>query len=310
MTSIVKRASWSGGWATLRDLEIIQTVIDTGSVTVAAEQLGISQPAVSRTLNQIEERCGRKLFNRESNRLTPNADALLLYEEIGQISASFNRLSQFQPRERKRQLRILVPPTIGYGFLNQITAQFMQKNPQLHVYLEIVRSEQLLQMIAKDEADIAVADAITENYHYNFNQVPIRNTGIICALPKNHNLCKKTEISPEDLHRQPFIALIKHNIGRKLMDRALNKAGAKPEQIAEVSDLETALTFVQAGLGISLVSAFPLIQSEDIEYRPFSANLHSVISCFTQKKIDSDVQSYIEFIKKHQPKADKFSSPV
>lgn len=59
MAMDIKRTSWSGGWATLRDLEIIQTVIDHGSVTNAAERLGISQPAVSQTLNQIEKRCGK-----------------------------------------------------------------------------------------------------------------------------------------------------------------------------------------------------------------------------------------------------------
>lgn len=103
-SAIIRRASWSGGWATLRDLEIIQTVIDAGSVTAAAERLGVSQPAVSRALNQIEARCGRPLFHRENNRLIPCADALLLYEEIGLIAESFSRLSQFRLRERKRQV--------------------------------------------------------------------------------------------------------------------------------------------------------------------------------------------------------------
>ncbi|WP_058910091.1 LysR family transcriptional regulator [Entomohabitans teleogrylli] len=309
-TNDIKRASWSGGWATLRDLEIIQTVIDTGSVTAAAERLGVSQPAVSRALNQIEERCGRTLFHRENNRLTPGADALLLYEEIGLIAESFSRLSQFRQRERKRQFRVLVPPTIAYGFLNQMTAQFMREHPSLHIYLEIVRSEQILQSIARDEADVAIADAIAENYNYNFNQIPIRKTQIICALPLGHPLCAREEIRAEDLHQQKFIALVKHNIGRNLLDRALNKASARPEQIAEVSDLETACIFVKEGLGVSLVSAFPLLHSEGIEYREFLPRIQSTVACFTKKNVDSDVQAYIEFIRAHQPPADRFSQPV
>lgn len=100
MAMDIKRTSWSGGWATLRDLEIIQTVIDHGSVTNAAERLGISQPAVSQTLNQIEKRCGKKLFIRENNKLVPNSDALLLYEEITNIADSFNRLSHFHRQEK------------------------------------------------------------------------------------------------------------------------------------------------------------------------------------------------------------------
>lgn len=309
-SAIIRRASWSGGWATLRDLEIIQTVIDAGSVTAAAERLGVSQPAVSRALNQIEARCGRPLFHRENNRLIPCADALLLYEEIGLIAESFSRLSQFRQRERKRQFRVLVPPTIAYGFLNQMTAQFMREHPYLRIHLEIVRSGQILQSIARDEADVAVADAIAENYSYNFSQIPIRKTQVICALPAGHPLCVREQIRAEDLHQQKFIALIKNNIGRGMFDRALNKVAARPDQIAEVSDLETACIFVREGLGVSLISAFPLLHSEGIEYREFLPHIQSTVACFTKKNVNSDIQAYIEFIRARQPPADRFSQPV
>lgn len=309
-SAFIRRASWSGGWATLRDLEIIQTVIDAGSVTAAAEQLGISQPAVSRALAQIEERCGRPLFHRQNNRLLPSADALLLYDEITLIAGSFSRLSHFQQRERKRQFRVLVPPTLAYGFINQATAKFMQQYPDLHIRLDISHSEQSLQAVAREEADIAIADAIAENYNYNFSQVPLRKTQIVCALPPGHPLCAREEIRAEDLHQQKFIALVKHNIGRRLLDRTLNKAGACPDQIAEVSDLETAFAFVKEGLGLSLVSAFPLRYGDAIEYRPFTPLIQSRVACFTKKNINSDAQAYIEFLRAHQPPADRFSQPL
>lgn len=161
----LKRTSWSGGWATLHNFEIIQSVIDHGSVTNAAKQLGIPQPAVSQSLNQIEKCCGKKLFTRENNKLIPNSDALLLYEEIANIAESFNRLSHFHHQEKKRSIRILVPPTLAYGFINQVTTQFIKKY-QVNVHLEISRSEQLLSLIAKEQADIVITDNMTINKEY------------------------------------------------------------------------------------------------------------------------------------------------
>ncbi|GKX55785.1 LysR family transcriptional regulator [Leminorella grimontii] len=310
MTTTIKRASWAGGWATLRDLEIVQTVIDAGSVTGAAERLGISQPAVSRTLNQIETRCGRPLFLREGNRLSPTADALTLYQEIGIIAESFSRLTQFQQRQRRAPLRILAPSTLAHGFVNRITAEFMQAYPEITVYLEIVRSEQIPAMMAQGQADVAIADAVAYNDNYSLSQTPVRKTRIVCALPVGHPLCETPEITPDDLHGLPFIALIKNNIGRDLLDRALAKSGAEPRRVAEVSDLESALTFVEAGLGLSLVSAFPLPNSSTVCYRPFLPEIQSEIVCFSRKAADGDTQRYIDFLRARQPESDAFSAPL
>ncbi|UDN37388.1 LysR family transcriptional regulator [Proteus sp. NMG38-2] len=305
----IKRTSWSGGWATLRDLEIIQTVIDYGSVTNAAEQLGISQPAVSQTLNQIEKRCGKQLFTRENNKLIPNSDALLLYEEITNIAASFSRLSHFHHQEKKRSLRILVPPTLAYGFINKITALFIKKH-QVNVHLEISRSEQLLSLIAKEQADIAITDNMTINSNYNLTQIPMRETQIICAMPKSHKLCTKNTLTLDDLHDQPFIALVKSNIGRTVIDRMLHKSNSKPNIIAEVSDQETAITFVKNELGISLINSFPIIETEGVIYKKITPTIKSNICFFTSKKTEHETQLYIEFIQENQPKNSLFSISI
>lgn len=305
-----KRLSWSGGWASLRDLEVIQAVIDSRSVTQAAERLGISQPAVSRVLNQIEERSGRQLFHRENNRLVPSMDALLLYEEIEIIADSFSRLSQFRQRDARRQLRILVPPTLAYDFVNPLTARFMRENPHTQIRLEIGRSEHILQALARDEADVAIADIFAEQYHANLSQIPLRKTQIICVLPKGHPLCEKAEISSQDLHQQDYIALVKNNVGRSLLDQALESGTSRPNIVAEVSDLKTVFTFVEQGLGVSLVSAFPLNDIPGLEYRLFMPRVQSLVACFTRKNNDALVQAYSAFIRKNQPPANRYSSPV
>ncbi|HRE22024.1 MAG TPA: LysR family transcriptional regulator, partial [Rhabdaerophilum sp.] len=66
---------------TLRELEVLRTLIAYGKATAAARKLGISQPAVSRAIHQLEKRTGLVLFRREGGRLVPTADALALHKE-------------------------------------------------------------------------------------------------------------------------------------------------------------------------------------------------------------------------------------
>lgn len=306
-------SSWSGGWATLRDLEIVQAVIDSGSVTAAAEKLSITQPAISRTLNRLEERAGRVLFTRDNNRLTPTADAMLLYDEIATISASFARLTHFQRLPGKSTIRVLAAPTIAYGFLNEASAQFLKQHPDTAIQIEAVRSEKILESIVNDYADIAIADSLTENFNYNFSSIPLRKTRIVCAIPAEHPLSQKEFITADDLNNINFIALAKNNIGRAMIERALRKSSATPNQVAEVGDIQTALSFVHAGVGVSLVSAFPASLSMDpaIVYRDFRPEMISQLTFFTKKTTNNhNIQTYIDFIHRIQPPADLFSSPI
>ncbi|XTD83430.1 LysR substrate-binding domain-containing protein [Proteus vulgaris] len=184
------------------------------------------------------------------------------------------------------------------------------KKYQINVHLEISRSEQLLSLIAKEQADIAITDNMTINSNYNLTQIPMRETQIICAIPKMHDLCTKKTITSDDLHEQSFIALVKSNIGRTVIDRVLHKSKSRPNIIAEVSDQETAMTFVKNGLGISLINSFPIIETEGVIYREFTPTIMSNICFFTSKKIEHETQLYIEFIKEHQPKTSLLSTPI
>lgn len=103
---------------------------------------------------------------------------------------------------------------------------------------------------------------------------------------------KKT-ITSDDLHEQSFIALVKSNIGRTVIDRVLHKSKSRPNIIAEVSDQETAMTFVKNGLGISLINSFPIIETEGVIYREFTPTIMSNICFFTSKKLSMKLNSIL-----------------
>ena len=112
-----RNAAWSGSWATLRDLEVFQAVIEERKTTAAAQRLGISQPAVSRALASMEQKSKRSLFRHQGTRLVPTADAMALYEEIQPIFHALAQLSHFDWTQQKpASLRIACPPTMAHCF--------------------------------------------------------------------------------------------------------------------------------------------------------------------------------------------------
>ena len=74
----------------LRELEVFRATIFAGSATTAAQRLGISQPSVSRSLAQIEERMGMILFLRQNGRLVPTAEAMALNRELDSVFESLD----------------------------------------------------------------------------------------------------------------------------------------------------------------------------------------------------------------------------
>ncbi|MFA3778393.1 LysR family transcriptional regulator [Yersinia sp. 1652 StPb PI] len=311
---MMKKSSWSGGWATLRDLEIIKTLIEVRTATLAAEFLGISQPAISRTLSLIESRSGRVLFKREGGKLIPNSDALSLYEEIVKISDSFGRLTNFEwNKEEGKSLNIISTPTIAYCFLMPLTAQYIKENSDLNIKIDIVTASKLLSNLNEGRADIALGDSSLNTASINVSEFPLRRTKIVCAMNRLDELASKDIITPEDLNQKRMIIFIKRNISRTKLDRVLDKSGVSYNIVAEVSDSFSALEFVRANSGICLIPSFPAstINDPQVIFKDFIPEVSDDISFFTLSNLNPPhIQRYLEYIHQNQPSPDRYSEPL
>jgi hypothetical protein len=104
----------------LRALRGFHAIVSTGSVTEAARRMGLSQPAVSRLLAQLEQQIGFELFFRDHGRLVPTQDGLLLYEEVdlslGSVERVFSLIRDIADY-RVGQLKVVAPPSFSEGVL-------------------------------------------------------------------------------------------------------------------------------------------------------------------------------------------------
>ncbi|WIY53898.1 LysR family transcriptional regulator [Devosia sp. YIM 151766] len=307
-----KRATWTGGWATLRDFEILHAAIETGKTTLAAERLGISQPAVSRAIAQLEARAGRPLFSREGAGLSPTADALAIYAEINTIQKSLERIEKFSAgADTDARLRIAAPPSVAQGIIDEITAKFMLQNPAVRVTVDVVTTPQVLEHIADGRSDVGIADLPDSDLPLQVRRMPYRQSRYICALPEGHALAGKAVITAADLDGVPMIGLVRRNAARAMIDRSLSRQGSTPNVVVETSAAISGLTFVAQGIGVLIFNPFPvaLVPHKGIVLRPFEPPIHGRLDIFLSQgdRLNPLALRYVEFIKANQPADDEYS---
>jgi DNA-binding transcriptional LysR family regulator len=309
-----RSASWSGGWATIRDLEVFKAVIECGTATMAATQLGISQPAVSRTLSQLEERSGRKLFTRAGPSLAATADGLALYEETRLIFEGLERVRglEWGGHDTEFQLRVAATPTMAHCWLNQVAARFLLDHPGTRITLEIVTTPQILEFVADRHVDLGIASVAPAGS--GLKRIPFRRSRFVCAMPKTHPLTRLPAIKPANLKGVPLITLVRRNDARVTTDRVFTKAGVRPNIVVETSNATSALAHVAEGAGVALVNAFPvnMLPNRAIVFRPFEPALVYDTSFFTvsDRTLGSIAQRFIEYVRAKMPPSDDLSEAL
>ena len=261
---------------TLRELEVLRALVQAGKTTTAAQRLGMSQSAISRSLSQLESELGRTLFERAGGRLLPTREAVAISEELGPVFAALGRISdrtRSAPRSHTGSLRIVAPPTMAHRFLPSRVARFTKENPELEVIFDVLSSDSLVTSIAEARHDVALTD--TEPAHAGVRSSVLIESEAVCALPSRHRLSVREEIHPEDLEDEPFISLTRRHSGRISIDRLFERTGVRRKIVIETATAVSAAEFVREGLGVSLLNPFPIAHhfTSGIVMRPFTPKI-------------------------------------
>lgn len=257
-TDRTPRGGWSGSWASIRDLEVLRAVIEQGGVTSAARHLGISQPAVSRTLSLLEERSGRTFFTRQGTQLLPTAEAMQLFSASGTVFEALRGIEEFRWLEPEQErLSIVAAPTLAHCLLPQVIARFTRENPHITVNLEIQTSVEVISRIASDQAQLGIAEVPEGDW--GVRKQPFRRSHLAVAVPRDHSWADRQSLRADEIGNQPLIVLIKRNPFRTMLDRLLWREGGLPNIVVETSDALSAVEHVEQGIGLAIVNPFPVM---------------------------------------------------
>ncbi|MFD1767271.1 LysR substrate-binding domain-containing protein [Sphingorhabdus buctiana] len=244
-------------------IEAFNAVMRTGSTTKGAELMGVSQPAISRSLKRLEDVTRLKLFERAGPRLIPTPEAHLLYQEILDTYVGMDRLKQAVARIRAvgtGSLRIATSAALGLSLAPRVIKLFIDRHPGVTVTFEIANSSIVRNLIASGTHDIGLcADEIDTT---NVMTEPFIATRGICVMPEAHPLAALETITPIDLDGVPLVSLAPDDTARKQLDTALRGAGSQPKIVVETQFAASVCQLVAEGAGVGLTNAMAFVASE------------------------------------------------
>ncbi len=232
------------------------------SFSEAAEELFLTQPAVTFQIKKLENYYGTPLFYREKNRVSLTEAGEILYKQAQKI------LSCYQDAERAIsrisglvQGRIVVgaSTTMGEYILPRVLGDFRIRYPEVETFLEIGNSDRILNGVTSRYLDLGILAEKVVNRELHQEKI-LEDELVLIASPK-HPISKKKWAELEDLKGQRFIAREKGSGTRKESETYLKKAGVDPLRLRTsmwLGSSEAIKGAVEANLGVSILSKWTI----------------------------------------------------
>jgi DNA-binding transcriptional LysR family regulator len=243
---------------TFRQFQAFHAIIEKGTVTAAAEHLGISQPAISNLLAQLERETKLRLFERSRGRLVPTPEASVLFDEIDTVVRGLDHVNQAVvdlQNQTAGQLQVASTHALAFGFMPQEIAAFVENRPNLTIAFTSQYSAKIQEWVTAGLFEIGVCER------------PIRYDGLdrtelyfetLLTLPEDSPLARHDILTPHLLGDTPLIVMgSDHMVSRRLRE-AFHLAGADFSIRSHTDLFRNALSLVKQGLGAALIDPFTL----------------------------------------------------
>ncbi|WP_407309471.1 LysR substrate-binding domain-containing protein [Pseudomonas sp. nanlin1] len=241
----------------LRQIEVFRAVMTTGSITGASRLLLVSQPAVSRLLSYTESRLGFGLFERVKGRLYPTPEAKKLFREVEQVYLGVQRVNTLAHELAERaegSVHIIASPSIGQMLIPQAIAAFRLLQPQAKCTFSYMSHGPLRDAVLDQHADLGVV--IMPMEHPNLEVTGLCKGRMVCVVPYNHPLSRRSTLHLKDLRGSPLISYDRATPFGTIVS-AMYEAADEPMTVAiEVGSPQNACALVQSGAGVALVDEF------------------------------------------------------
>jgi DNA-binding transcriptional LysR family regulator len=237
----------------LKHIGLFRYIMESGTLTQAAEKLSVSQPAASKMLNQLERSTGIVLFQRTKGRLKPTRDGELYFAEVQRTWESVVRLERMTKDIRELRfgrLNLGVMPMLAGTLLPPLLARFCQRHEKTTVAIHSRSSERVIEWAIAGQIDLGIANTSTP--HPNVSCRVIARIPGVCVVPEAHPLAKKSELRPEDLEFENYISI--GTVERRtVIEKIFDQAGIQLRMSIEAPMAHITCAMVASGAGVAIV---------------------------------------------------------
>lgn len=240
----------------IENLNLFCLVAELGSISQAAKQMYLSQPAATRQIHLLEEAYGVLLFERNSGKLEISEAGRALYpiakEIVNQFQYSQKAVQQITEKQNIR-LKIGATLTIGEYFMPGLLGRFKQEHSGTQITLEIGNTPNMIDKLRSDEIDVAFVEGIVEDRDLKIHKFADDHLTLVCSI--NHPWSELDEIDIQALSSERMIWREKTSGTRAIVTGVLRKHGVfdQIENYMELGSTQAIKGAVEANLGITIL---------------------------------------------------------
>lgn len=286
----------------LSSYRIFYTVANTGNISKAAKELYISQPAISKSIQKLEESVGCKLFSRSSRGVVLTDEGKLLYEHV---SEAFETLTMGEEKLKRSielgvgHLKIGVSSTLCKYLLLPYLKEFIRQNPHISISISCQSTNDTLKLLEDNKIDIGLIGKPEnlKNIHFDFSE-EIEDI-FVAAKDYLRNLKARGIQKDHILQSSTLMLLDKNNMTRQYIDDYLQENQIIIKDSIDISDMDLLIDFARIGVGVACV--IKNFVREDLENGtlmeiPLGFPIHKREVGFAYKTTTKPSKSLAEFI--------------
>lgn len=285
----------------IRELQAFVAVAETRSVSQAAENIHLTQPAVSKRIASLENELGTLLFDRISRQLLiteAGQQFLPIARKVLQSVDDGKKLIQNMSGQIGGSLQLGTSHHIGLHRLPPILREYTQRFGDVKLELHFNDSELVIEKILHGELDIGVV-TLPDRDIQTLSRIPLWKDELVFVIGKDIPI--KSRITPEDLAEMRSILPEQGTITREVLEQALNEYKVTLKQTLSTNFLETIKMMVSVGLGWSVLPR-TMLSADLVEFKVRGVRLHRQLGIVYDRRrtLPNSVIALQEILLKHQ----------
>lgn len=243
----------------LADLRAFLAVADLSSFRAASDLLHLSQSALSRRVDKLEDALGVQLFTRTTRKVELTTVGRTFVHRarnvMNELESALLGIHEVAQRLSGEVTIACVPSAVGH-FLPAAIDSYHKLYPQIRIRLQDESSSDVLQAVTRGDADFGVTYIGTQEADIQFR--PVMDDAFVVACPMSHPLARKRRVRWNELDGHAYITLAQGSGNRFLIDQALAQSEQRPRWFCEVNHVPALVSMIEAGLGIGVLPRMAL----------------------------------------------------
>lgn len=236
--------------------KVFYTVANTGNISKAAQELYISQPAISKSIRKLEQSLDVTLFSRNSRGVQLTEEGEVLYDYV---QRAFHSLQMGESQLKKindlgiGHLHIGVSSTLCKYVLLPYLKEFIAAHPHIRITIECQSTNHTLQLLKENKIDLGLIGKSERLHHLHFDTLGEIEDIFVSTHSYLNNLCLRNNNQTDIIKSATLMLLDKDNMTRQYVDDYLALHHIEPNNLLEVSTMDLLIEFAKIGLGVACV---------------------------------------------------------